>query len=167
MKGVAQTMVSESHEALQKVCKWMGANCDHWSCRMQRMQNSIPFTMYGVFCLTVFSDFNHYKFWVCEAHFHAESIGASSMIIACNSGKVLTFLLGFSTWTYYSAWLMEFQATLCFWHHVGERDCVSDTMWVGEILHFAPRRKSTTWTQHSLTRAHSGNEGAYHSLKFE
>ena len=32
------------------------------------------------------------------------------------------FLLGFSMWTYYSAWLMEFQATLCFWHHVGERD---------------------------------------------
>ena len=51
-----------------------------------------------VFCLTAFSDFNRYKFYVCEAHFYSESIGASPMIAACNSGKLFAFfLLGFST----------------------------------------------------------------------
>ena len=33
----------------------------------------------------------HYKFCVCEAHFHTESIGASPMIIAFNSGKLFVF----------------------------------------------------------------------------
>ena len=43
------------------------------------------------FCLTVSSDFNRYKFYVCEAHFRAESIGASPVIIACNLGKLFAF----------------------------------------------------------------------------
>ena len=49
------------------------------------------------FCLTAFSDFDRYKFYVCEAHFRAELIGASPAIIACNSKKLFAFLLGFST----------------------------------------------------------------------
>ena len=49
------------------------------------------FTMNGVFCLTVFLDFDHYKFYVCEAHFHDELIGASPVIIACNLGKLFAF----------------------------------------------------------------------------
>ena len=44
-----------------------------------------------VFGLTVFSDFDRYKFYVCEAHFRAELIGAGLMIIVGNSGKVFAF----------------------------------------------------------------------------
>ena len=57
------------------------------------MQSSMPFTMYGVFHLTVFLDFDCCKFYVCEAHFHAEAIGASPVIIACNSGKLFMFFI--------------------------------------------------------------------------
>ena len=49
---------------------------------MWRKQNSMLSTMRGAFCLTVSLDIDHYKFYVLEAHFHAESIGASPMIIA-------------------------------------------------------------------------------------
>ena len=69
----------------------MGANYDRRSARMWRMQIGMLFTMYGVFCLTVFSDFDRYKFYVCEVHFRAESIGASPVIIACNLGKLFVF----------------------------------------------------------------------------
>ena len=69
----------------------MGANYDRRSVRMLRTQNGMPFTMYGVFCLTVFSDFDHYKFYVCEAHVSAESIRTSPVIIACNSEKLFAF----------------------------------------------------------------------------
>ena len=40
---------------------------------------------------TVFSDFDCYKFAVREAHFWAESIGASPVIIACKLGKLFKF----------------------------------------------------------------------------
>ena len=51
----------------------------------------MSFTMYGVLCLTVFSDFNCCEFCACEACFHAELIGASLVMIACNSGKLFVF----------------------------------------------------------------------------
>ena len=75
----------------------MGANYERQSAKMRRTQNSMSFAMYGVFCLTVFSDYDCYRFYLCEAHFHAESIGACPGIIACNSGKLFAFLIGFST----------------------------------------------------------------------
>ena len=43
------------------------------------------------FRLAVFSEFDRYKFYVCESYFHAESISASPMIIACNSGELFLF----------------------------------------------------------------------------
>ena len=58
---------------------------------MQRTQIGMPFTMYGVFCLIVFSDVDCYEFYEYEAHFRTESIGASSMTIACNLGKLFAF----------------------------------------------------------------------------
>lgn len=60
----------------------LGANL--WGIRcVGCMWVGMPFTMYmyGIFLLTVFSDSDHYKFYLCEAHFHAERIGASPMII--------------------------------------------------------------------------------------
>ena len=41
-----------------------------------------------VFYLTTFPDVNHSKFQVYEVHFHAESIGASPVIIACKTGEL-------------------------------------------------------------------------------
>ena len=58
---------------------------------MRKTQIDMLFTMYGVFCVTVFLDFDSYEFYVCEAHFCAESIGASPVIIACNLGKLFMF----------------------------------------------------------------------------
>ena len=57
----------------------------------ERRTIQAQFTINGVFYLTVFSDFDRYKFYVCEASFRAESIGASPVIIAYNSGKLCAF----------------------------------------------------------------------------
>ena len=43
-------------EASREVYKWTGANYDCRSARMWRTQKGMSFTIYGVFCLTVFLD---------------------------------------------------------------------------------------------------------------
>ena len=67
---------------------WHRMNYDCRSARVRRTLIGMLFTMYGGFCLTVFSDFDCYTFYTCEAHFRAESIGAGPMIIACSLGKL-------------------------------------------------------------------------------
>ena len=52
-------------------------------------QYSIHNTVYMVFfILTVFLNIDHYKFYMYEAHFYADLIGASPVFIACKSGKL-------------------------------------------------------------------------------
>ena len=48
------------------------ANESYWTCENAKNAKGMPFTMYGVFCLTTFHYFHGYKFYVCIAHFYAE-----------------------------------------------------------------------------------------------
>ena len=50
------------------------------------------FTMYGVFVLLLSQIRTRTKFTVPEAHFHAESIGASPVVIACKMAMLFKFL---------------------------------------------------------------------------
>ena len=45
------------------------ANESCWTCENAKNAKGMPFTMYGVFCLTTF---HGYKFYVYIAHFYAE-----------------------------------------------------------------------------------------------
>ena len=49
--GVARTIVIQSHEASHEIYKGTGADFDHQNARMQRVQNGMPFTIYGVFVM--------------------------------------------------------------------------------------------------------------------
>ena len=49
-------------------------------------------TMYEVFRLATFTNSHKHKFVVSEARFHAESIGASPVIIAHKTAKLFKFL---------------------------------------------------------------------------
>ena len=46
---------SSVDETSREVYKWTGVNYDCWNARMWRAQNRMPFTIYDVFCSTVFS----------------------------------------------------------------------------------------------------------------
>ena len=81
----------ETHEASREIYKWTGDNYNCCSARMRGTKKGMLFTVYGVFGLTTFSDFDRSKFWVYEAHFCAESIAASPMTIACKTGKLFAF----------------------------------------------------------------------------
>ena len=50
--------------------------------------------MYGVFGLATFANSHRHRIIVLEAHFHAESIGTSSIKIACKTAKSFKFLQG-------------------------------------------------------------------------
>ena len=48
--------------------------------------------MYGVFCFATFANSYTYKLIVPEAHFHAETIGASPAVIARKTAKLFKLL---------------------------------------------------------------------------
>ena len=50
------------------------------------------FIMYGGFCFATFANLYTYKFIVSEAHFYADTIGASPVVIACKVAKLFKFL---------------------------------------------------------------------------
>ena len=52
----------------------------------------MPFKMYEVFCLATFANSHAHKFIVPEAHFDAESVGASPVKIALKTAKLFKFL---------------------------------------------------------------------------
>ena len=52
----------------------------------------MPLKMYGVFCLATFANSHTHKFIIPEAHFDAESIGASAVKIARKTAKLFKFL---------------------------------------------------------------------------
>ena len=54
-------IICESHETSREIYKRTGAKYDRRSATMWRMQIGMAFTMYGVLCLTVFSNFDGYK----------------------------------------------------------------------------------------------------------
>ena len=91
LKGVAWTIVVESHATSHEVYIRMGANYNCWNAGMPGTQIGMPFTMYGVFCLVTFPNFNCYKFWVYGAYFRTELIGASSVIVTCKTGELFAF----------------------------------------------------------------------------
>ena len=74
----------------------------------------MPLPMYGVFCFTTFSSVHNYKFYIWQVHFHAQSIKASPVTIACKTAKLFVFSLinidihsyYIFTWTY-STYLLE------------------------------------------------------------
>ncbi len=58
---------------------------------MRGTRKVCPFTTYGVLRLTTFSYLDRYKNRVPEAHFHADSVNASCVIVACIAAELFAF----------------------------------------------------------------------------
>ena len=54
----------------------------------------MPFTMYEVFCLTIFPYSHDAEFYVYIAHFCAQLIKASPMLIACKTAVLFALFEG-------------------------------------------------------------------------
>ena len=54
----------------------------------------MPFTMYGVFCLTIVPYSHDAEFYVYIVHFRVQSIKASPVLIACKMAELFAFFEG-------------------------------------------------------------------------